>query len=343
MSIQCSLIMTVYNRASYLGLAIESVLAQTFPHWELIIWDDGSTDNSVNIARHYAQQDKRIRVIAAPHRGRNAALIAAHELAQGDYVGWLDSDDQLAPTALEKTSQILDQQPEVGMVYTDHYLMNEAGDVNLHQRAPQPYNKEALLLDFITFHFRLIRKTVFNAAGGINPHYPSAIDYDLSLRISEITKVHQLTERLYYYRLHPQTISRQQRLQQIYASRNAMLQALERRGLAERYEIELRIIAKANDPKQLRGLYRLRRKSKTVFSPMARAASWVLGALQLSATMISQPVWAQSIQPAQDGTGTILRINGNQINIGGGQLSKDGANLFQGIWTQPQSNRQFFV
>jgi cellulose synthase/poly-beta-1,6-N-acetylglucosamine synthase-like glycosyltransferase len=58
-------------------------------------------------------------VISAPHQGRSKALQAAHALATGDYVGWVDSDDLLAPTALAETAAILDAQPGVGMVYTD--------------------------------------------------------------------------------------------------------------------------------------------------------------------------------------------------------------------------------
>jgi glycosyltransferase involved in cell wall biosynthesis len=80
MSPRVSLITTVYNRAQYLGCAIESVLAQTFADFELIIWDDGSTDGSLEVAQEYALQDQRIRVIAAPHQGRVQSLFDAHAL-----------------------------------------------------------------------------------------------------------------------------------------------------------------------------------------------------------------------------------------------------------------------
>jgi glycosyltransferase involved in cell wall biosynthesis len=85
-----SLIMTVPNRESFLGLAIESILVQSFPHFELIVWDDGSSDRSVAVAQHYANRDPRLRVIAAAHQGRVGALKAAHGLARGQYVGWVD-------------------------------------------------------------------------------------------------------------------------------------------------------------------------------------------------------------------------------------------------------------
>jgi glycosyltransferase involved in cell wall biosynthesis len=114
-----SLVMTVYNRERYLGTAIESVLKQTYRDFELIVWDDGSTDRSVEIAQEYAAQDGRVQVIAAAHQGRARALKAAHGKASGDYVGWIDSDDALAAKALELTVARLAENPGLGMVYTN--------------------------------------------------------------------------------------------------------------------------------------------------------------------------------------------------------------------------------
>lgn len=111
MILPISLLLTTYNRASYLSSAIASSLAQSYPHFELIIWDDGSTDRTLDIAQSYARQDDRIRLIAAPHQGRTQSLIAAHTLAQGEYVGWVDSDDLLAPTALAETIALLNTHP----------------------------------------------------------------------------------------------------------------------------------------------------------------------------------------------------------------------------------------
>jgi glycosyltransferase involved in cell wall biosynthesis len=98
MSPLISLITTVYNRQHYLQAAIHSVLAQTHSNFELLIWDDGSTDESLPIAQRFTQQDRRIKVFAAPHQGRAFALQAAHAQATGDYLGWVDSDDLLAAT-----------------------------------------------------------------------------------------------------------------------------------------------------------------------------------------------------------------------------------------------------
>jgi len=77
MTVPISLVITVYNRERYLDQAIESVLAQTWHDFELLIWDDGSTDSSVEIAHRYAERDSRVRVVAADHLGRTRALKAA--------------------------------------------------------------------------------------------------------------------------------------------------------------------------------------------------------------------------------------------------------------------------
>ena len=106
MSVPVSLVITVYNRECYLAAAIESVLKQTHTSFELLIWDDGSTDKSVEIASSYAEQDKRISVVAAPHTGREQALRDALTQTQGKYLGWVDSDDLLHPQALARFAML---------------------------------------------------------------------------------------------------------------------------------------------------------------------------------------------------------------------------------------------
>lgn len=163
MSIPISLVITVYNRERYLAAAIESVLNQTRTELELLIWDDGSTDGSLAIAHDYAKQDKRVRVVATPHTGRGQALHDALANTTGRYLGWVDSDDLLSPTALEITAALLDSQASVGMIYTDYLVMDETGQIKgLGKRCQIPYSSERLLVEFMTFHFRLIRRNDIN-------------------------------------------------------------------------------------------------------------------------------------------------------------------------------------
>ena len=96
------IIVPVYNAEKYLGYCLNSILSQTYTNWTAILVDDGSTDNSLNICRQYENMDSRFHVISKPNGGVSSARNAGLELAQGDYLEFLDSDDCLALDALEK-------------------------------------------------------------------------------------------------------------------------------------------------------------------------------------------------------------------------------------------------
>ncbi|MBE9180640.1 CHAT domain-containing protein [Oculatella sp. LEGE 06141] len=313
-----SLVMTTYNREGYLQAAIASVLQQTRPDFELIIWDDGSTDDSVAIAQEFARRDGRIRVIAAPHLGRGLALKAAMTQASGQYIGWLDDDDILAATALEETGAVLDANPGVGLVYTNYAEINEQGTHRGSGRLCQiPYSKDQLLVDFMVFHFRLIRKTIFDQAGGINESFEYIEDYELCLRLSEITEIRHLPKTLYFYRVHPNSITRQKRQEQIGLCEKAINQALQRRGLDDRFKLRVQL------PE---GRFLLCRKHS--LRSALKAACLPLAAFPIAWAVSSSEAIAQSIVPNRDGTGTVVSPRGDRIDITGGRTSGDNTNLF---------------
>ena len=253
-----SIIIVNYNQESYLRKAIESVLEQTKRDWDLLIWDDGSTDNSVAIAREYEQQDDRIRVIAAQHQGVAKARKQAIAETKGNYFGYIDSDDWIANTALEETARVFDSNPEVGMVYTDYYDVNSRGKVlGKGKRCYIPYSPQRLLVDFMTFHFRLIRREVYRQIEEINFNCEYADDYDLCLRLSEVTKFKRIQEPLYYYRHHRHNISYSKRQKQIECSQIAVNRALQRRGLANSYVLKVE-----------GDRFCLRKKETKVFAPL---------------------------------------------------------------------------
>lgn len=180
MSVATSIIVPVFNGERYLADAIESVLAQADSDFELLIWDDGSTDQSFQIATSYAQRDPRVRAFTSAHCGHAAALNAATAQTSGHYMGWVDSDDLLAPTALADTTLILDSHPAVGLVYTDYTVIDEQNRERKYGgRCLIPYSKEKLLESFMTFHFRLFRRRVFEQVGGVDESLECAVDYDL--------------------------------------------------------------------------------------------------------------------------------------------------------------------
>ncbi len=122
MSAILSIIIVNYNREKYINAAIESILSQTYREFELLVWDDGSTDRSVEIAREYALRDRRVKVVAASHQGIAKARKEAIDRTSGAYIGWVDSDDILAPTALEETLTILEDSPRRGVDRGIFYL-----------------------------------------------------------------------------------------------------------------------------------------------------------------------------------------------------------------------------
>lgn len=248
-----SLVIPIYNRAAYLPSAIESVLAQTHADFELLLWDDGSTDDSVAIATHYAERDKRIRVVAAPHQGQAGVLKAAIAQTTSPYVGWVDSDDLLAPTALAETVAVLNANPQVGLVYTNYEVIDAQGHSRgLGNRCQIPYSKERLLVDFMLFHFRLMRRAVYDQVGGVDATFACAQDYDLCLKLSEVTDVYHLPKPLYRYRTHAQSISQQRRVEQLLWAKQAIENAIKRRGMTDDYELDVEIV----------GRYTLRRRPK---------------------------------------------------------------------------------
>ncbi len=235
-----SLVMTVRDGARFLAQAIDSVRAQTLSDWELVVWDDGSTDDTPSIIASHAQRDPRIRAFRSEAIGRRRALVEAHASARGDTLAWIDADDWLHPEALALTHAVLTR-TGVDLVYTDHVIVDANGTSRGPGRRTRiPYSRRRLLVDFMTFHFRLFTREVFERAGGIDADREIAIDYDLCLRISEIGQIRHLAEPLYFYREHPEQMSTRRRAAQIEASAAAIRAALSRRGRSvEELEVDL--------------------------------------------------------------------------------------------------------
>src|SRR5688500_4677973 len=247
-----SLLIPAYNRADFVAAPIGSVLRQTYRDFELLVWDDGSTDSTADVAERAAAGDSRIRVVRAAHAGVCAAINEGARQLSGKYFGWVDSDDAIAPNCLAETVAFLDANADVGMVYTDYLTMDGAGRIGgPGSRTKIPYAKDRLLIDFMTFHFRLMRREIFDRVGGVDESIPGAEDYDLCLRLSEQTEIRKLARPLYFYRVHDRSISSEKRLWQIMQSKEAVSRALRRRGMDGEFEIDVELV----------GRFRLRKKN----------------------------------------------------------------------------------
>lgn len=182
-----SVLMAVYNAASYITVAINSVLAQTLSEFELVVIDDGSTDGSGEIVARFAERDIRLVVHQQENRGIGAATNEGLRLARGEYVAILDSDDVMLPERLSVQARYLDEHREIAAVGSQWYMMSPAGGmVGLDRHATDPERLAVLMFGFFAMHHPTImaRREALIACGG----YDSTIrrgcmDYGLFMKM----------------------------------------------------------------------------------------------------------------------------------------------------------------
>ncbi|MGL2995217.1 glycosyltransferase family 2 protein [Flavobacterium sp. TSSA_36] len=202
-----SVILPVYNASKFLTESIKSMLEQTFTNFELIIINDGSTDNSQSIIESF--DDKRIRVFQKPNTGLIDSLNLAVAHSRGSWIARMDADDISAPNRLEEQIKFIDS--GVAVIGTQVTLIDENG---------KPYGKTKLatnpeeILANLKKHISnvvhpsvLINKTLLLKVGGYDPKMHVAEDYDLWLRISKIGKIININQSLLSLRKHGDNIS----------------------------------------------------------------------------------------------------------------------------------------
>ncbi|AGJ01909.1 glycosyltransferase [Rickettsia prowazekii] len=212
-----SIVLTVYNREKLLPFAIESCLNQSFKDFELIIIDDCSKDNSALIAKKYAEQDPRIKIIINEHNKRlSASLNIAFKKANGKYFTWTSDDNLFHEEALAKMVKILDNAPEIGLVYTDYTLIDEKGNIGarLYQESPEFLP----IRDCVGACF-LYRADLAKQVGGYNENMALVDDYEYWLRLGLVTKFAHIPESLYFYRVHNQSLTTQRKVEAKIAKR----------------------------------------------------------------------------------------------------------------------------
>lgn len=238
------IIITAYNREQYLSHAVASVLAQTYQDFKLLIWDDGSTDNSLEIAKSFLSVDPRVEVTNGFHEGASIALKCAIAQAiayhQPKYIAWVDSDDWLHPQAIELMLPVLENRPNLGVLYSDYMAIDEQGlELGISRSARIPYSKDRLLVDLMSHHFRILRTSIYEYVGGIDTNFKFNYDFDLCLRLSETTLFQHFPQVLYHRKMHTDSITGSHRAEQIQYSRKAVESALVRRGMSNLAKAEV--------------------------------------------------------------------------------------------------------
>lgn len=205
-----SIIMPVYNTPErYLREAIESVINQIYPYWELCIADDASTEKHVKkILEEYKSKDSRIKVIYRDRQGHiSEASNSALSLATGEYVGFLDHDDVLAPHALYMVALEINKHPEANLIYSDEDKIGENG--NRYDPYFKPdWNYELFLGQNYICHFLVVKKSLIEKVGGFRKGFEGAQDWDLALRIIEkipYNTIRHIPFILYHWRVHSQS------------------------------------------------------------------------------------------------------------------------------------------
>ncbi|MCE5279604.1 MAG: glycosyltransferase [Planctomycetaceae bacterium] len=208
-----SVIMPVYNHRPFVGEAIQSVRDQTFGDWELIVIDDGSTDGSGGVIDVYAAADARVRAVHQANGGQAAARNAGIDLARGQWVAYLDSDDVLLTQTLEHYAAYIQEHPQAQFIYGYRNRMNADGTV---EELPLPeyqlrvtdardlFEKTFLSQLCVCYRLDLLRKV-----GGFDPRLFCAEDYDLNLRLSLHTKFEPIGKLTGVRRRHTTNVSAQ--------------------------------------------------------------------------------------------------------------------------------------
>lgn len=230
-----SLIMPVFNTPiCFLREAIESVLNQVYPYWELCIADDYSTDNSLRqILEDYSSKDSRIKVVFRTENGHiSRCSNSAIEIATGEFIALLDHDDLLTPDALYEIAQLLNKHPEADMIYSDEDKIDENGKLRDPFFKPD-WCPDSFLSRMYTCHLGTYRRELVNTIGGFRTGYEGSQDYDLVLRLTEkTTQIYHIPKILYHWRIHPQSAASKpdQKPYAVIAAEKALVDALARRG-----------------------------------------------------------------------------------------------------------------
>ncbi len=194
-----SVIIPCYNHSQFIEEAISSVANQTYKNIEIVCIDDGSTDNSIEIVQNILTNTSNIKLIKQENQGVIKARNAAISISNGDYILPLDADDKIAPTYIEKAVDILDKNPQIGIVYCNaQYFGNKTGKWQLPD-----FDKNEIIFANQIFSCALFRKLDFDNAGKYKEYMNKGLeDWDLWLTFIENgLSAYKIEETLFFYRV----------------------------------------------------------------------------------------------------------------------------------------------
>lgn len=288
---------TSHNYGRFIRQAVDSVLAQTMTDFELIIIDDGSTDDSRDIIETY--EDRRVIKIYQKNKGLNVTNNVAVRAARGEYVMRLDADDYLDPNALSVMAGVLDRSPDVGMVFPDYYHVDAAGGILELVRRHD--------FDDVTLHDQpahgactMIRRSCLLDLDGYDESFNCQDGYDLWIRFIEKFEVQNVNLPLFYYRQHGASLTKD-----------------ETRLLSTRAEILRRVSADSASPRAVSAVIPVRGPAVDPASPALRD----LGGRALIDWTVTAALEAETVSgvtvttPDDEIAGHIARVFGRAVRV----------------------------
>ena len=225
-----SIIVSIYNSDKTLSQMIESVLNQTYKDFELILINDGSTDNSLDVIKKYAKKDNRIVTIDKKNSGLTKSLNIGLKKAKNKYIARIDADDIWYPTKLEKQIEFLEQNQDYTLVGTVYNEIDENGKIIYKkQRTPLLITDEEIRKNIVRFNpfFHssvMFKKEVLETVGFYNEELKYTQDYEFWIRIMSKYKVVNLSEILASRRYGKDMISiKKEKEQRMYAIKAKLL------------------------------------------------------------------------------------------------------------------------
>lgn len=241
-----SIYVPAYKAGKYIRDAVDSVLAQDMQDLEVCIADDGSPDDTLEVLERNYGSNPRVRWDSHRNGGIGWASNRAIGNAQGMYIGQLDSDDRLKPGAVRRLASVLDENPHVGCVYSSCERIGADGGFIQKEYNFPVFSREKMMITSIVHHFRMFRRQAWERTDKFREDIVNAVDYDMFLKLSEVSELQHIEEILYQRRWHGENTSDVHEPQQTRNSHVVQCLALERLGLAAFWD------AHAPDPKQPR-------------------------------------------------------------------------------------------
>lgn len=253
-----SIVLPTYNGEKYIQESIESILCQTYKNWELIIVNDCSQDNTLQIINEYAQKDSRIRIINNEvNKKLPASLNIGFENAQGDYYTWTSDDNMYKPEALMYMSEFLDNNPQIALIACDFDMVQEGNEDKITKYSDTNPDNRTVLGNIFCSNIGacfMYRKEIAQKIGKYDEKMFCAEDLDYWCRLMLISEVHYSNENFYTYRFTKTSLT---------ATRQKEIKARVR-DIQEKYAIPVMKKLGLSNKETCRNLYKLHKQNNSI-------------------------------------------------------------------------------